>query len=78
MNSFKTFLREVNLSWSFHKFPEIMTDLIDETKRDKCPLATSYIIILLFVKIFRHYNANSIIINFFVDKYVSVRLEYFP
>lgn len=37
MNSFKTFLREVNLSWSFHKFPEIMTDLIDETKRDKCP-----------------------------------------
>lgn len=44
MNSFKTFLREVNLSWSFHKFPEIMTDLIDETKRDKCPLATSYII----------------------------------
>ena len=37
MNGFKTFLREVNLSWSFHKFPEIMTDLIDETKETSVP-----------------------------------------
>lgn len=57
-----------------------MTDLIDETKTDKCPLATSYIIkkrLLCsskYLDITMQILASSI---FFVNKYVPVRLEYF-
>lgn len=58
-----------------------MTDLIDETKRDKCPLATSYIIKKRLLCSSKYLDITMQILwssIFFVDKYVPVRLEYFP
>lgn len=58
-----------------------MTDLIDETKRDKCPLATfcsnkrRSLCSSKYLDITMQILSSSI---FFVDKYVPVRLEYFP
>lgn len=57
-----------------------MTDLIDETKTDKCPLATSYIIKKRLLCSSKYLDITMQILSssiFFVNKYVPVRLEYF-
>lgn len=57
-----------------------MTDLIEETKTDKYPLATSYIIKKRLLCSSKYLDITMQILSssiFFVNKYVPVRLEYF-